>query len=74
MTQESLSSYLILASYKKQVDKRKLVKVANQFCFKNEHRFSIEEQISICSSMEKRKEVLPKVLLREPKHRISGGV
>ena len=45
MTQEHLSSYLILATYKEQVDKLKLVEVANQFCFENEHRFSIQEQI-----------------------------
>ena len=41
LTQELLSSCLILATYKEKVDKLKLVEVANQFCFKNEHCFSI---------------------------------
>ena len=41
MTQELLSSYLIIATYKVKVDKLMLVEVANQFCFENEHRFSI---------------------------------
>ena len=36
-----LSSCLILATYKEKVDKLKFVEVANQFCFKNEHCFSI---------------------------------
>ena len=45
VTQKHLSSCLLLASYKEQVDKRKLVEVANQFCFENEHHFSIKEQI-----------------------------
>ena len=45
LTQELLSSFLILATYKDKVDKLKLVEVANQFCFKNEHCFSIQEQI-----------------------------
>ena len=36
-----VSSCLILAIYKGQVDKIKLVEVANQFCFENEYRFSI---------------------------------
>ena len=40
-TQELLSSCLILATYKEKVDKLKLVEVANQFCFKTEHCFSI---------------------------------
>ena len=29
------------ATYKEKVDKLRLVEVANQFCFENEHRFSI---------------------------------
>ena len=41
MAQERLSYCLILATYQEKVDKLKLVKVANQFCFENEHRFSI---------------------------------
>ena len=41
MTQEFLSSCLILATYKEKVDKLKLVELAKQFCFENEHRFSI---------------------------------
>ena len=45
MTQEPLSSCLIPTTYKKQVDKLKLVEVASQFCFRNEHRFSIKEKI-----------------------------
>ena len=40
VTQERLSSCLVLASYKEQVDKINLIEVANQFCFNNEHRFS----------------------------------
>ena len=43
MTQELVTSYLIVTTYKKQVDKRKLVEAASQFCFKNEHCFSIKE-------------------------------
>ena len=43
MTQEPVSSCLIVTTYKKQVDKLKLVEAASQFCFKNEHRFSIKE-------------------------------
>ena len=43
VTQESVSSCLIVTIYKKQIDKLKLVKAASQFCFKNEHRFSIKE-------------------------------
>ena len=38
---QRVSSCLILATYKRQVDKLKLVEVANQFCFENEYRFSI---------------------------------
>ena len=45
MTQELVRSFLIVTTYKKQVDKRKLVEAASQFCFKNEHCFSIKEQI-----------------------------
>ena len=41
MTQELLSPCLILATYKENVEKQKFVEVANQFCFENEHRFSI---------------------------------
>ena len=40
-TQERLNSRLVLATYKEQVDKLNLAEVANQFCFDNEHRFSI---------------------------------
>ena len=43
MTQEPVSSCLIVTTYKKQVDKLKLVEAASQFCFKNEHCFSIKE-------------------------------
>ena len=45
MTQELVTSYLIVTTYKKQVDKQKLVEAASQFCFKNEHCFSIKEYI-----------------------------
>ena len=41
VTQELLGSCLILATYNEKVDKLKLVEIANQFCFENEHRFSI---------------------------------
>ena len=41
LNQELLSSCLILVTYKEKIDKLKLVEVANQFCFKNEHCFSI---------------------------------
>ena len=41
ITQELLSSCLIIATCKEKVDKLKLVEVANQFCFKNERHFSI---------------------------------
>ena len=41
ITQELLSSCLIIATCKKKVDKLKLIEVANQFCFENEHHFSI---------------------------------
>ena len=43
MTQEPVSSCLIVTTYKKQVDKLKLVEAARQLRFKNEHRFSIKE-------------------------------
>ena len=43
MTQEPVSSCLTVTTYKKQVDKLKLVEAASQFCFKNEHCFSIKE-------------------------------
>ena len=41
ITQELLSSGLIIATFKKKVDKLKLVEVANQFCFENGNHFSI---------------------------------
>ena len=41
ITQELLSSCLIVAAYKEKIDKLKLVEVANQFCFEHEHHFSI---------------------------------
>ena len=41
MSRELLSSYLIIATYEEKIDKLKLVEVVNQFCFENEHRFSI---------------------------------
>ena len=37
----SISSCLTLTTHKEKVDKLKFVKVASQFCFKNEHCFSI---------------------------------
>ena len=43
MTQEPVSSCLIVTTYKKQVDKLKFAEVASKFFFKNEHRFSIKE-------------------------------
>ena len=43
MTQEPVTSCLIVTTYKKQVDKRKLVEAASQFCFNNEHCFLIKE-------------------------------
>ena len=43
MTHEPVTFCLIVTTYKKQVDKLKLVEEASQFCFKNEHRFSIKE-------------------------------
>ena len=41
ISQELLISCLIIATCKKEVDKLKLVEVANQFCFGNENHFSI---------------------------------
>ena len=43
MTQEPVSSCVIVTTYKKQVDKLQLVEAVSQFFFKNEHRFSIKE-------------------------------
>ena len=45
MTQEPVSTCLIVTTYTKQIDKLKLVEAASQFCFENEHRFLIKEQI-----------------------------
>ena len=45
MTQEPVSSCLILTTYKKQVDQLKLLEAASQFWFKNEHYFLIKEWI-----------------------------
>ena len=42
MTEECLSFCLLLAVCKEKVDKLKLVEVANQFCFGNEHHFSTD--------------------------------
>ena len=58
MTQERLKFCLILATYKKLVDKLNLVEVANQFCFSNEHQWI---KISL--------EIWRKVQLWGPKHR-----
>ena len=66
MTQEPVSSCLIVTTYKQQVNKLKLVEAASQFCFKNEHLFN--ERINTFP------ESLPKVLLRRPKHRTKGLV
>ena len=41
ITQELLSSCLIIATCKEKVDKLKLVEVVNQSFFENEHHFSI---------------------------------
>ena len=43
MTQEPVSSCLIVTTYIKQVDELKLVEAASPFSFKNEHRFSIKQ-------------------------------
>ena len=40
MTQEPVSSCLIVTTYKKQVHKLKLVEAASQLCFKNEYLFN----------------------------------
>ena len=45
MTQELVSSSLIVTTYKKQVDKLKLIEAASLSWFKNEHHFSIKEWI-----------------------------
>ena len=45
MTQELVSSCLIVTTYKKQVDKLKLIEAASLSWFKNEHHFSIKEWI-----------------------------
>ena len=42
MTQEPVSSCLIVTTYKKQVDKLKLVEAASLFWSKNEHHFQIK--------------------------------
>ena len=39
MTQEPVTSCLIVTTYEKEVNKFKLVEAASQFCFKNERRF-----------------------------------
>ena len=41
ITQEPLSSCLVIATCKKKADKLTFVEVANQFCFENENHFSI---------------------------------
>ena len=43
MPQEPVASCFIVTTYKKQVDKLKSVEPGSQYCFKNEHRFSIKE-------------------------------
>ena len=43
MTSRTSISRLIVTPNKKQVEKLKLVEAASQFCFENEHRFSIKE-------------------------------
>ena len=58
-----LSSCLILATYNDKVNKLKLLEVANQFSFENEHRFSIYEQI-----LPRRFTVSTAKVLRGPKH------
>ena len=45
ITQGLLSSCLIIATCKEEVNKLKLVGVANQFCFENEHHSSIQKQM-----------------------------
>ena len=41
ITQELSSPFLIIAICNKKIDKLKLVEEANNFCFENEHHFSI---------------------------------
>ena len=65
MTQKRLNSCLVLATYKEQVDQLNLAEVANQFCFKSEHRFSILESLRTKISLES----LLKVQLWGFKHR-----
>ena len=43
LTQEPVTSCVIVTAYKKQVDEPKLVEAASQFCFKKEYWFSIKE-------------------------------
>ena len=45
ITQELLSSCLIIATCKEKVDKLKLFKVANQFCFENEHHLKFKNHL-----------------------------
>ena len=45
MTQEPVSSSLIVTIYKKQGDKLKLVEATSLFWLKNEYHFSIKEWI-----------------------------
>ena len=45
MTQGPVSSCLIGTTYKKQVDKLKLVEAASLFCFENDYRFSVKKWI-----------------------------
>ena len=45
ITQELLSSCLIIATCKEKVDKLRLVEVANPFCFENEYHFFIYKQM-----------------------------
>ena len=45
MTQGPVSSCLIGTTYKKQVDKLKLVEAASLFCFENDYRFSVKNWI-----------------------------
>ena len=47
MTQERQSSCLILATYEEKVDKLKLFKVANQFCFENDILRKFNDHIRI---------------------------
>ena len=45
MTQGPVSSCLVGTTYKKQVDKLKLVEAASLFCFENDYRFSVKKWI-----------------------------